>query len=165
MYFGVSSNDWTKRLRKPVLPLLLGMSGSTGLGQFLWPRLFRSLSAVLCRWHGATKHCYSKVFGNGWTGKQASNPWLEDFRDQLQGVSWITTLRFPRQIREIRFWVQWKNVAMWSKRSYVETKRKRLLLMCNRYCSSPTKHRANGLSFGYGKTVGMKSEMPNRCNA
>ena len=107
---------------------------------------------------------YSKV-GMG-DGQQASNPWLQEFPDPVSRVSWgnyVTVSKADAETLQLENW----NVANGGLNgSYVNLSVNGVSLNNVPVIIQPGQAKGTvGLSFGYGKKVGMKSEMQTGVNA
>lgn len=107
---------------------------------------------------------YSKV-GMG-DGQQAGNPWLQEFPDPITRVSWDNYVTVSKHDAESLGLVN-KNVANGGLNgSYVKLTVDGAVLENVPVIIQPGQAKNTvGLSFGYGKTVGMKSEMQTGVNA
>ncbi|MEG3657443.1 TAT-variant-translocated molybdopterin oxidoreductase [Arenibacter palladensis] len=122
----------------------------------------RSLSAATAE--GMELTLYSKV-GMG-DGQQASNPWLQEFPDPITRVSWDNYLTVSKADAEKLALVN-ENVADGGLNgSYVKLTVDGVAVDGVPVIIQPGQAPGSlGLSFGYGKTVGMKSEMQTGVNA
>lgn len=107
---------------------------------------------------------YSKV-GMG-DGQQASNPWLQEFPDPITRVSWdnyVTVSKMDAESLGLKNW----NVANGGMNgSYVKLTVDGVSIDKIPVIVQPGQAKGSiGLSLGYGKTVGMKSEMQTGVNA
>lgn len=107
---------------------------------------------------------YSKV-GMG-DGQQASNPWLQEFPDPITRVSWDNYVTVSKADAEKLNLIN-ENVADGGLNgSYVKLTVDGIALDGVPVIIQPGQAPGSiGLSFGYGKTVGMKSEMQTGVNA
>ncbi|NJB70966.1 molybdopterin-containing oxidoreductase family iron-sulfur binding subunit [Saonia flava] len=107
---------------------------------------------------------YSKV-GMG-DGQQASNPWLQEFPDPITRVSWDNYVTVSKADAEDLELVN-ENVANGGlDGSYVKLTVNGVTLENVPVIIQPGQAKGSlGLSFGYGKKVGMKEEMQNGVNA
>lgn len=107
---------------------------------------------------------YSKV-GMG-DGKQASNPWLQEFPDPISRVSWDNYVTVSKADAE-RLELENFNVANGGLNgSYVDLTVDGITLTNVPVIIQPGQATGTvGLSFGYGKKAGMKSEMATGVNA
>jgi len=122
----------------------------------------RSLSAASA--DGMELTLYSKV-GMG-DGQQASNPWLQEFPDPITRVSWDNYVTVSKADAEKLGLVN-ENVADGGLNgSYVKLTVDGVAVDGVPVIVQPGQASGSmGLSFGYGKTVGMKSEMQTGVNA
>ncbi|MCM4154220.1 4Fe-4S dicluster domain-containing protein [Arenibacter sp. N53] len=122
----------------------------------------RSLSGATA--DGMELILYSKV-GMG-DGQQASNPWLQEFPDPITRVSWDNYVTVSKADAEKLGLVN-ENVADGGLNgSYVKLTVDGVALDGVAVIVQPGQAPGSlGLSFGYGKTVGMKSEMQTGVNA
>ncbi|SMG06737.1 TAT-variant-translocated molybdopterin oxidoreductase [Arenibacter troitsensis] len=122
----------------------------------------RSLSAATAE--GMELTLYSKV-GMG-DGQQASNPWLQEFPDPITRVSWDNYVTVSKADAEKLALVN-ENVADGGLNgSYVKLTVDGVAVDGVPVIIQPGQAPGSlGLSFGYGKTVGMKSEMQTGVNA
>ena len=122
----------------------------------------RSLSGATAE--GMELTLYSKV-GMG-DGQQASNPWLQEFPDPITRVSWDNYVTVSKADAEKLALVN-ENVADGGLNgSYVKLTVDGVALDGVPVIIQPGQAPGSlGLSFGYGKTVGMKSEMQTGVNA
>ena len=107
---------------------------------------------------------YSKV-GMG-DGQQASNPWLQEFPDPITRVSWDNYVTISKADAE-SLGVKNVNVANGGMDGdYVNLTVNGVTLQNVPVIVQPGQAKGSlGLSFGYGKTVGMKEEMQTGVNA
>ncbi len=107
---------------------------------------------------------YSKV-GMG-DGQQASNPWLQEFPDPITRVSWDNYVTVSKADAEALGLVN-ENVANGGlDGSYAKLTVNGVILDNVPVIIQPGQAKGSlGLSFGYGKEVGMKKEMQNGVNA
>ncbi|MEZ4968675.1 MAG: TAT-variant-translocated molybdopterin oxidoreductase [Flavobacteriaceae bacterium] len=122
----------------------------------------RSLSGATAE--GLELTLYSKV-GMG-DGQQASNPWLQEFPDPITRVSWDNYVTVSKADAEKLALVN-ENVADGGLNgSYVKLTVDGAVVDGVPVIVQPGQAPGSlGLSFGYGKTVGMKSEMQTGVNA
>jgi molybdopterin-containing oxidoreductase family iron-sulfur binding subunit len=122
----------------------------------------RSLSGATAE--GMELTLYSKV-GMG-DGQQASNPWLQEFPDPITRVSWDNYVTVSKADAEQLGLVN-ENVADGGLNgSYVKLSVDDAVVDGVPVIIQPGQAPGSlGLSFGYGKTVGMKSEMQTGVNA
>lgn len=122
----------------------------------------RSLSGATAE--GMELTLYSKV-GMG-DGQQASNPWLQEFPDPITRVSWDNYVTVSKADAEKLALVN-ENVADGGLNgSYVKLTVDGAVVDGVPVIVQPGQAPGSlGLSFGYGKTVGMKSEMQTGVNA
>lgn len=122
----------------------------------------RSLSGATAE--GMELTLYSKV-GMG-DGQQASNPWLQEFPDPITRVSWDNYVTVSKADAEKLALVN-ENVADGGLNgSYVKLTVDGAVVDGVPVIIQPGQAPGSlGLSFGYGKTVGMKSEMQTGINA
>ena len=122
----------------------------------------RSLSGAAAA--GMELTLYSKV-GMG-DGQQASNPWLQEFPDPITRVSWDNYVTVSKADAEKLALVN-ENVADGGLNgSYVKLTVDGVAVDGVPVIIQPGQAPGSlGLSFGYGKTVGMKSEMQTGVNA
>jgi molybdopterin-containing oxidoreductase family iron-sulfur binding subunit len=122
----------------------------------------RSLSGATAE--GMELTLYSKV-GMG-DGQQASNPWLQEFPDPITRVSWDNYVTVSKADAE-QFGLVNENVADGGLNgSYVKLSVDDAVVDGVPVIIQPGQAPGSlGLSFGYGKTVGMKSEMQTGVNA
>ena len=122
----------------------------------------RSLSGATAE--GMELTFYSKV-GMG-DGQQASNPWLQEFPDPITRVSWDNYVTVSKADAEKLALVN-ENVADGGLNgSYVKLTVDGAVIDGVPVIVQPGQAPGSlGLSFGYGKTVGMKSEMQTGVNA
>ena len=122
----------------------------------------RSLSGATAE--GMELTLYSKV-GMG-DGQQASNPWLQEFPDPITRVSWDNYVTVSKADAEKLGLVN-ENVANGGLNgSYVKLTVDGVAIDGVPVIVQPGQAPGSlGLSFGYGKTVGMKSEMQTGVNA
>src|SRR5690606_33848751 len=121
----------------------------------------RSLSGATAE--GMELTLYSKV-GMG-DGQQASNPWLQEFPDPITRVSWDNYVTVSKADAEKLALVN-ENVADGGLNgSYVKLTVDGAVIDGVPVIVQPGQAPGSlGLSFGYGKTVGMKSEMQTGVN-
>ena len=107
---------------------------------------------------------YSKV-GMG-EGRQANNPWLQEFPDPITRVSWDNYLTVSKADAEA-LGLKNENVANGGlDGSYVKISANGVAIDNVPVIIQPGQAKGTvGLSFGYGKTVGMKEEMKTGVNA
>jgi molybdopterin-containing oxidoreductase family iron-sulfur binding subunit len=107
---------------------------------------------------------YSKV-GMG-DGQQASNPWLQEFPDPITRVSWDNYVTVSKADAEA-MGLENKNVANGGlDGSYVNLTVNGTVLQQVPVIIQPGQAKGSiGLSFGYGKSVGLKEEMKTGVNA
>ncbi|RRQ49425.1 4Fe-4S dicluster domain-containing protein [Maribacter algicola] len=107
---------------------------------------------------------YSKV-GMG-DGQQASNPWLQEFPDPITRVSWDNYVTISKSDAET-LGVENVNVANGGMDgNYVNLTVNGVTIQNVPVVVQPGQAKGSlGLSFGYGKTVGMKEEMQTGVNA
>lgn len=106
---------------------------------------------------------YSKI-GMG-DGKQASNPWLQEFPDPITRVSWdnyVTVSKADAERLELKNW----NVADGGLNgSYVKLTVDGVSIQVPVIVQPGQAKGSVGLSFGYGKKAGLKTEMQTGVNA
>jgi MoCo/4Fe-4S cofactor protein with predicted Tat translocation signal len=109
-------------------------------------------------------HLYTKV-GMG-DGQQANNPWLQEFPDPITRVCWDNYATVSRVDAE-QYQLENKNVANGALNgSYITIKVGNSTLENVPVVIQPGQAKGTiGLSFGYGKKEGLKTEMQNGVNA
>lgn len=124
----------------------------------------RSLVATTSSAEGMELVLYSKVsMGDG---QQASNPWLQEFPDPITRVSWDNYVTVSKMDAE-RLGLANRNVANGGMNgSYAKLTVNGVTLDRVPVVVQPGQAKGSiGMSLGYGKTVGMKSEMQVGVNA
>ena len=113
---------------------------------------------------GMELHLYSKV-GMG-DGRQASNPWLQEFPDPISRVTWDNYVTVSKSDAEKLGFVNDHVANGGLDGSYAKLTVNGVTVDKVPVIIQPGQAIGSvGLSFGYGKTVGMKSEMQTGVNA
>ena len=107
---------------------------------------------------------YSKT-GMG-DGQQANNPWLQEFPDPISRVSWDNYLTISKADAEVQGLKNWHVATGALNGSYVDVTVNGTVLKNVPVLIQPGQAKGSvGLSFGYGRTAGLKDEMKTGVNA
>lgn len=99
-------------------------------------------------------------------GQQASNPWLQEFPDPITRVSWDNYVTVSKMDAESLGLTNWNVANGGMNGSYVKLTVNGVSIDKVPVVVQPGQAKGSvGLSLGYGKTVGMKSEMQTGVNA
>lgn len=171
----LAGSEWNKALHDGVfvpgvsemLPLTNAVPVTAGENGTLAPEV--SLTAAIASLSGATAEgmeitLYAKT-GMG-DGQQASNPWLQEFPDPITRVSWDNYLTISKADAEALNIVNKHAANGGLDGSYAKLTVDGVVLDGVPVVIQPGQAPGSvGLAFGYGKTVGLKSEMQTGVNA